>query len=540
VAAKRGQPLAGPVRPLPARSVPELIHFWARTGPQRPALTGPAGTTTFGELWSQATGTALLLAEAGVEPGDTVAVWAARTPGTVVAALAVMLCGAAYVPIEPSHPDGRCQAVIDAATPRLLLADPRSPVEPPAGLAVARAALAETPARGGGARRPFPRAGDLAYVVFTSGSTGEPKGVMIEHRSLVNYVSWCADVVGPAGYGTPLIASLGFDLALTSLWPQLARGGPVLVCGGVWDQKVIFGWQREPFSYAKVTPSMMRFFERTARPDYTAFAELLIIGGEILEPQFARDIADRAAGVRLINHYGPAEATIGCCYHEFTSRSIPSLPSIPIGRPVWNTRAYVAGESLEPVGAGQPGELVIAGPGVARGYLNGDPGGAFVDEADLGGQPGRAYRTGDYVELLASGALLFLGRRDDQFKVSGHRVTLAELRRVALRAAGAADVAFHVVTGGQERLAAFVVPADPGAAPGLAARVRVELGALFPAAVVPTRVDVVPEIVMSPNGKCDAWATARLAEGGGSPPGGTAPRHPPASAADPPPARPDV
>jgi amino acid adenylation domain-containing protein len=506
-----GQPLAGHARPMRGQSVLEQIHAQALTRPGRIALASPAGSQTFGQCWSRAGAIAAALADSGAGRGETVAVWAGRTPGSVIAALAVMLAGAAYVPIEPTHPAGRCQAVLTAARPRLMLVDGECPIPPSPEFDVELADIATMPADGR-PDPPFPRGDDLAYVIFTSGSTGQPKGVMVEHQSLLNYVNWCIAVVGQVGCGTPLIGGLGFDMSMSSLWPQLARGAPVLICGGAWDQEALFGERPEPFSYAKLTPSILRFFERTKQPRYKEFATCLMIGGEILESRLIKEIGPRLEGVRLINHYGPTEATIGCCFHEFTAADAVGLPSVPIGGPIWNTRAYVVDDSLAAISGGQPGELVVAGLGIARGYLHGGGDDVFISEADLGGPPGRAYRTGDYVEMLPSGALLYLGRRDGQLKVSGHRIEPGELRQAALSVAGVSDAAFLVQeeTG---RLEVFVVPASPAAAPGLGRSVWEKLAGTLPAAVVPTQVKVVSEIVMRANGKCDPVATARHASG---------------------------
>ena len=282
---------------------------------------------------------------------------------------------------------------------------------------------------------------------------------------------------------------------------------------GPWDREPLFG-RPHPYDAAKVTPSHAKFFERTMRPDYRSFSRVLVFGGEALEPALLASLGDRLAGVRLVNHYGPTETTVGCCAYLFDSRTTPALPTVPIGRPIWNTRAYVVDDAGRPAGPGESGELVIAGRGVARGYLGAAPGaGGFVDEADVGDRPGPAYRTGDVVERLASGDLLFLGRRDEQVKVSGHRVDLRELRTVARQVPGVADVAVLDGEGDVDRVEAFVVAAgDAGATdPGLAHALRRALAAAVPPPAVPHRVDVVPELVVDANGKCDLAATRRLA-----------------------------
>lgn len=511
--------LAGPSTAVPDASVVELVRRQAVRRPDAAAVQVQAGNSyTYLELWRRVTAVARVLGDAGVRPGDLVGVWCDRTANTVVAALAVMAAGAAYVPFEPTQPAARSAAVADAAGISLMLTTGPGKSD---GIQMAATRLdatsiadsgpgADTAPDPVGAAAPGPD--DLAYVIFTSGTTGAPKGVAVEHRSVVNYALWCAGVVGRQESGSPLISSLGFDLSMTSLWPQLVTGNPVLMTGGAWDHQVLFG-RPAPFGYAKLTPSIVRFFERTRRPAYGEFASLLILGGELLEPALIREIGDRLRGTRLMNHYGPTETTIGCCFHEFRADALLELPSVPIGRPIANTRAYVVDDSLAPTAEGSTGELVIAGAGVARGYLAGDPDGRFVDEAELGGAPGRAYRTGDYVEVLADGSLLFLGRRDEQLKVSGYRVEAAELRRIAMAVDGVADIAFAVADGG-DTLTAYVV-VDPAARPDeLVLVLRRAFGASMPSAACPRQIDLVPHIAVTANGKRDIAATALLARGG--------------------------
>jgi D-alanine--poly(phosphoribitol) ligase subunit 1 len=190
---------------------------------------------------------------------------------------------------------------------------------------------------------------------------------------------------------------------------------------------------------------------------------------------------------------------------------------VPIGVPAWNTRAYVVDEQLRPVAPGQPGELVIAGRAVAAGYIGEQGfGEKFIDEADLGGGPGRAYRTGDVVELLPEQTLLYLGRRDDQLKVNGHRVELGELRHHVLAVPGVADAAFDISRGPVDSLELFVRPGQQVSdREALAEVVHKSLASALPSALVPQSVRVVREIVFNANGKCDVAATRRLAKESG-------------------------
>ncbi|MFF5531327.1 amino acid adenylation domain-containing protein [Streptomyces cinerochromogenes] len=510
--------VSGAVRPVAEASVVHMILRHARTRPDALAVRSTRRQLTYRELWRRALVVAAALAEAGVGAGDRVALLAGRTPDTVVGALAVMALGAAYVPIDPEHPGDRTAAVLAGAAPAALLHSGPGGTEDlsaPASLPyVDIAALPDADAPGPGGTLPGPE--DIAYIVFTSGSTGTPKGVQVPHASLANYVSWCGDLVGSEGMGSPLFGSLGFDLAMTSLWVPLAQGRTVVTVAGLWDQQTLFGERPDdPYTFVKMTPSHARFFDVLAEPPrYDRVTRLLMFGGEGLDPALIASLGDRLDGVRLVNHYGPTETTIGCCAFRFDRTTLPATPTVPIGRPAWNTRAYVVDEQLRPVPAGSPGELVIAGRAVAAGYL--DPkrsGNRFIDEAELGGPAGRAYRTGDVVELRPDGTLLHLGRGDDQLKVNGHRIELGELRHHVLSVPGVADAAFDIVRGTIDTLELFVRPVAAGPAGDLAGTVRTALASVLPSALVPEAVYTVPEIVVNANGKCDVAATRSLVLG---------------------------
>jgi amino acid adenylation domain-containing protein len=522
-------PLSGPTRPLADASVVSVIARVAAARPANVALEHQGRTVTFAEFWSRAAAIATRLAEVGVSPGDRVALWADRTIDVLTAAFAIMMSGAAYVPIDPSYPAVRAKAIVEGAQPALLVYDSA------AGEAAGRARLADLanladsgmtwldlsefagqgPLRGprpplhsGPALESLPQPNDIAYVIFTSGSTGGPKGVMIDHRALLNYSSWCAATLGGSGVGTPLFGSLGFDHAVTLIWPTLIAGDRVVLCDGVWDHSGIFAPRPTPYSLMKLTPSHLRFLDRTAHPDYRDVTRLVVLGGEALDPALVAACGDRLSGVRLVNHYGPTETTVGSLFHEFTGRPAGDTATVPIGRPIWNTRAYLVDDGLRPVATGEPAELVIAGIGVAAGYLGaGRSDSRFIDESDLGGPVGRAYRTGDHVRLLADGTVVYLGREDEQLKVGGHRIELGELRKHACAIPGVREIAFDVVRDWIDGIEAFVVADGGVSAPELAETVRRVLAAAMPSAVVPRQVHVVPELRVNAHGKTDLRAT---------------------------------
>ncbi len=480
-----------------------MVAFWAQRTPDAPAIRDGETVICFSDLCGCALGVAARLQQLGIGPDDRVALWAQRTPAMISAALGTWLAGAAYVPIDPTYPQDRVRTILRFAQPATLAYDGKGGGPAPPDTS-ALLDVSHEHATGVVRRHVPPGAADAAYVMFTSGSTGVPRGVVVEHRSLANYVAWCGAIVAGSGSGAPLFGSMGFDHTVTSWWVPLAHGKPVELVAGTWDQAALFTPRSKRWSFMKVTPSHARLFERLSQGDYGAVTERLLFGGEMLREDLLEQLRERLADVRLINHYGPTEATVGCCWKEFGLHDLHGRASVPIGRPVWNTRAYVLDEDLRAVGAGESGQLVVAGAAVARGYLDGD-GGRFLDEAELeGGEPGgRAYRTSDVVELLPDGDLVFLGRLDDQLNVGGYRIEREELRRHALAVPGIAEATFHVVEGDVDAVHASVV-AKPGTDSDEVTRaLRRALREALPSAVVPKTVAVVDDLALNTHGKLD-------------------------------------
>ncbi|MDV9202933.1 amino acid adenylation domain-containing protein, partial [Streptomyces sp. Wh19] len=274
---------------------------------------------------------------------------------------------------------------------------------------------------------PAAASGDLAYVIYTSGSTGRPKGVEIEHRSLVGLVRWTADTFGAApGRRVALLAGVGFDAAAWELWPALATGATVCVPDDTvrLTPALLQRWLSE----RRVTGTFVStpMLESLAALDWSepTSLEYVLTGGDAL-----RLPAGLRLPFRVVNNYGPTESTVVTTSAEVvTGTAVP-----PIGRPVRGTFVYVVDRYGRPVPTGVPGELLVGGAGLARGY-RGQPGQTaerFVT-ADVDGTPRRVYCTGDRVRWLADGQLEFLGRLDDQVKLRGHRIEPGEIEAVLL------------------------------------------------------------------------------------------------------------
>jgi amino acid adenylation domain-containing protein len=492
-----------------------LIEANARSVPHAPALAHAGRTWTYAELNAGADRLAHRLRAAGVGPGSLVGLCLERSPALVEAVLGTLKAGAAYVPLDPGYPAERLSFMAEDAGLSLLLT--RELWEPLfSGIQVPFLRLTED--------APFPQSepdpqrsaspADLAYVIYTSGSTGRPKGVMIPHQALTNYLLWARRAYAAGeGAGAPVHSALGFDLTVTSLLVPLAAGTAVTLLDESNPIEALASALRgaEGFSLVKLTPAHLDILGRELDPgEYDGRTRALVIGGEALRGESVTPWREHAPRTRLINEYGPTEATVGCCTYEVAPGDA-AAGTVPIGRPIANTRLYVIGRRWQPVPPGAPGELWIGGDGLARGYL-GRPGltaERFVPDPFTGGkasQGGRLYRTGDLVRLRPDGYLEFLGRIDNQIKIRGFRIELGEIEAVlegypkVLRAA----VMAHDDGTGAQRLVGYVVAADRRAV-GLA-ELRGHLQERLPEFMIPSAFMFLDGLPLNANGKVDRRA----------------------------------
>jgi amino acid adenylation domain-containing protein len=412
-----------------------------------------------------------------------------------------MTAGAAYVPLDAASPPGRIRSVLDEARPRVVIADPSlarvlGPVE--------GAELVSIP--------PWPGASEeapevdvdprsAAYVIYTSGSTGAPKGVVVEHRSLLNLVSWHlrAYELGEDDRCSQ-IASAGFDAAVWELWPALAAGASVHVCDDETrsDVDLLPGWlEANGITVAFVPTPLAEVLLGRPWPAGSPL-RVMLTGGDRL-----RLFADPSHPYRLVNHYGPTEGTVVSTAGRVEAE--PFHGRLPrIGAPIRNTVCYVVGPDGELLGPGCSGELWIGGIGVARGY-HGDPGlgGRFLPNP-FADSPDRVYRTGDLVRWEEDGSLSFLDRVDNQLKIRGHRIEPREVEAVLLEHT---RVAQAFVTGRAEGeddstvLVAYAVPSEGEALDGRA--LRRWLRGRLPEPMIPSWVVVLRELPITANGKID-------------------------------------
>ncbi|WP_437742524.1 amino acid adenylation domain-containing protein [Sorangium sp. So ce1504] len=518
----------------PAACVHELFEAHAAARPDALAVACEETALTYGELDRKTNQLARRLRALGVGPEDRVVLCIERSAEMVLALLGVLKAGAAYVPVDPKFPRDRLRAVVEDSGARVVVTQEQwaGAFDGPGPSllfldrdASALAAESDTPL--GETARP----GNLAYLIYTSGSTGRPKGVAVEHRHLVNYVRGVlARLPLAEGGGMALVSTVAADLGHTSLFGALCSGRAlhVLSEARIFDPDATAEYMsRHGVDALKIVPSHLAALLEAARPERVLPTRCLVVGGEASSWELIERIRTLAPGCTVVNHYGPTETTVGSLTWQVDPAGGRSGTTVPIGRPLPNTQAYVLGVNFEPVPVGVPGELYLGGAGVTRGYharpeLTAE---RFVPDP-FGGVPGgRLYRTGDRVRLLANGAIEFLGRTDHQIKLRGHRVELGEIEA---RLREQPEVREAVVaardSGGAVRLVAYVVAREAAALDAEALRAR--LAKQLPETMVPAVIVPLPALPLTPNGKIDRAALPEPERAGAPEAGGfVAPRN---------------
>ncbi|MGW7418376.1 non-ribosomal peptide synthetase, partial [Streptomyces sp. NPDC054863] len=507
-------------RDVPLATLPELFQAQAARTPDATAVVFEGVEVSYAELNTRANRLARLLADRGVRPEDIVALALPRSVDLVVAILAVLKAGAAYLPIDPGHPVDRIAHLLSEARPSVLIADDAT-WESLRGVDVARLSLDDPQVRLDLSGRAAHDLSDLdrrgpllldhrAYVIYTSGSTGRPKGVVVTHRSLANNIAAVMPEYGIDERSRVLGATaFSFDVSVQDLFVTLISGA-VFVLAADEDRVDLERLQglmhAQGVSVAHVTPGVARSLDPERLPEL----RLLVVGGEAPDA----GLVDRwtTADREFYNSYGPTETTIGATLMRCAAPSWGRTP--PIGRPTANTRAFVLDRSLRPVPAGVAGELYLAGVQLARGYLDrpGLTAERFV--ANPYGMPGeRMYRTGDLVRWNAEGQLHFLGRTDDQVKIRGFRIELGEIETALLAHPSVAQAAVVVREDrpGDKRLVGYVVPASGPDGADIAgitdvADIRAGLSATLPDYMVPAAIVELDALPLTVNRKVDRKA----------------------------------
>lgn len=441
---------------------------------------------TYAELDALANSVAAQLQARGVRHQELVAIQRRSGVMTIAILIAVAKLGAVYVPLDISTPEERVRSIMSNGIRHLITQDDPD----------LRDELAQT---ADGRPRVAYSSDDLLYTIFTSGSTGEPKGVMLEHRTVMNYIQWAIQRYHPVGQRAvyPLFTSLAFDLTVTSIWCPLIGGGTINIIdkdafNALQDVAALPG-----LTNIKLTPSQLGLLNPLMN-DKTRSLSTFVLGGEQLESKLCCEVTDKLpVGARIFNEYGPTEATVGCMIWQYARGS--DTPAVAIGVPIDNAEIYILDRFMQPQPAGIPGELYIGGDVLARGYL-GRPDLTADKFVTHPVDHSRIYKTGDLAFFNEQGYVEYIGRKDNQVKLRGYRIELDEIAaRIKSYEEGSNAVVVIRTINGEEQLVAYYV--SPSGIKEML--LRQFLSAHLPSYMIPTVFQPVSEIKLTINGKVD-------------------------------------
>ncbi|WP_041754829.1 non-ribosomal peptide synthetase [Mycetohabitans rhizoxinica] len=497
-------------RDYPAHQcIHQLFEAQVARTPEATALVYEDQTLSYAELNARANRLAHQLIELGVVPDARVAICVQRSPALVVGLLAILKAGGAYVPLDPTYPSERLAHILVDAAPSIVLADAAGRA------ALGEAALAECTVLDPATVPALPDTNPsvasltsrhLAYVIYTSGSTGVPKGVMVHHQGVVRLVRNTDYIKVEPGAVFALASNLAFDATTFEIWTPLLNGARIEVIERETLLSPAMLSRKLKQSGVTVLFLTTALFNQMVKEKVEAFSDLhyLLFGGENADPRCVFRVLQQAKPRHLLHVYGPTETVTYASWYEVSN--VKQDTSIPIGRPIANTRIYLLDRYGQPVPLGAVGELYIGGAGVARGYLNRPELTAerFVHDPFASEPDARMYKTGDLARYLPDGNLEFLGRNDHQVKIRGFRIELGEIETCLAQHTQVRDAVVLATGEGQDkRLVAYVV-ADPDDA--LAGTLRTHVAAALPEYMVPSafvRLDALP---LTPNGKLDRRA----------------------------------
>ena len=490
-------------------TIADLFAAQAARTPDTVAVIAQGRTLTYRELDESTNRLARRLQNLGVKPDTLVGVAMGRSETLVISLLGILKAGGAYVPLDPTYPQDRLSLVIeDSEMPVLLTTAASRAYLPPAaaGLTILNVEDADLGRESAEAVASSAVPANIAYVIYTSGSTGKPKGVMVENRNVVNFFTGMDRAIGCEPGVWLAVTSVSFDISVLELLWTLTRGFTVVVHGDEGSATIADEITRYKVTHLQMTPSLARMLTLDPRA-YAALGSLkqMLLGGEAVPAALIHHLRRVFKG-EIHNMYGPTETTIW----STTCRVEDVDTSVSIGKPIANTQIYMLDSDLNPVPAGEIGELFIGGDGVARGYWRRPELTAerFVAIPGLG--PDRIYRTGDLARFLPDGNIDFLGRADYQIKLRGHRIEPGEIEALLEKSPGVrqAVVVLREDREGDKRLVAYLVAEAADSTAGAA--LRAALDAKLPDYMVPSAFVFLDELPLTGNGKIDRKALLKL------------------------------
>jgi amino acid adenylation domain-containing protein len=479
--------------------------------PESAALVFHEQSLSYRQLGARVSRLAQKLRSIGIGPEMLVGVFIDRSVEMVVAILAILKSGAAYLPLDPSYPSARTKLVLDDSRADAVVTTEGGRLRLPAAAECVsivdefgdwgsqESATSHCPAT----------SSNLAYVIYTSGSTGRPKGVMVEHRNALSFFAAMDLVLGAEAGVWLAVTSISFDISVLELIWTLTRGFKVVLHGEEGIHTIAEEIETHDVTHFQSTPSLARMLAAQPR-SLAALASVkkLLVGGEALPSSLAAALRRSSSG-EICNMYGPTETTVWSTVFRFPSALEPGA-LIPIGRPLANTRAYLLDPELRPVSDGKSGTLFLGGDGVVRGYrerpeLTSE---RFFPDPFAG--EGRMYCTGDVARRRGDGELEFLGRNDSQVKIRGYRVELGEIEAALeeLSSVSQAVVVAREERPGDTRLVAYLVRV--GVEPATPEPIRAQLASRLPEYMVPAHYVFLDALPRTPNGKLDRGSLAAL------------------------------
>jgi amino acid adenylation domain-containing protein len=502
-----------------ARCLHELIAAQAARTPDSVAVLQDGAAFTYAGLDLTATRLAHCLIERGVGPEVPVAVLTNRSFESLAGILGVLKAGGCYVPLDPAYPARRIAHILADCGARILLVQSSCLERLPPQLRGDRVIvfldeLAELRRYGHTVPLGSITSDNLAYIIYTSGSTGDPKGVLVTHAGLARYVLWAATFyeVG-RGWGAPINTSFGFDATVTSLFAPLVSGAGVRFSSRQ-DLEWLSQCLSDHLGYGliKLTPAHLRALARMVETGAWSFprrlgAHVLVIGGERLTGRMLQAWAPFLDGTRFINEYGPTECVVGCCIHEISATDL-QRPNVPIGSAVAGARLRLLDPRLNATDCAEQGELYIGGPGLARGYTQrpGSTAERFLPDPDALEPGARMYRSGDIARYSPQGQLEFVGRRDSQIKLHGHRVEVGEIEVALERLDEVREAIVELASNrrGDACLVAYVALRNAlGTFENRIRSVRKELQEVLPTYMLPNQFMELHESRLTVHGKVD-------------------------------------
>lgn len=498
-----------------AATLHEAFEARAVQQPEHPAIVFAGESISYQELNRRANCLAHELIARGVRPNDHVGISVKRNMNLVMALLAVLKSGAAYVPVDPGYPASRKNYILQHSGASAAICDDEEPLAVPVQISLGSAEVDATAAPNS-ADYPADNpnisidGSDLAYIMYTSGSTGTPKGVMIEHRSAVNLISWVNRELDIGSHDRGLfVTSVCFDLSVYDIFGLLAAGGTIVLCPEpqITDPDSLTRLLLEQrITFWNSVPTTLHYLVRHLAEYIPDFAQLelrhIFLSGDWVPLELARNYSRYFPQAKLTALGGATEAAVWSIYYPVTEVR-EDWTSIPYGIPVEQNYWYILDDDLQPVAAGETGELYIGGIGVARGYIK-DPvktAQAFMPDPFRESEADRMYRTGDLGRMREDGTIEFLGRRDDQVKIRGFRIETKEVEKLLLEYPGIRDVAVMARShsSGDKYLCAYLTAAQAVSGAAL----KMYLAARLPAYMLPSVFVRLEHFPLNANGKVD-------------------------------------